>query len=191
MENLILSCFPHSLPALDNHKPLWALSRLPTFATSFNHSITKKTRHIAGNGHTDGQRKSLLLETSHLLWSLLIWEKSRSRTIFMFVMQARQQKNWRAQGWRNIWEGWLFWVPGGVVRHLWWNELSKSSGTTTQTVCHMTPSGKGPSKFKRKENNLAFNPQLKFRLSWKVTCLRLTLMWSKLLCGVFHWKKEL
>ena len=97
MENLILSCFSHSLPALDNHKPLWALSCLPTFATSFNHSITKKTRHIAGNGHTDGQRKSLLLETSHLLWSLLIWEKSRSRPIFIFVMQARQQKNFECR----------------------------------------------------------------------------------------------
>lgn len=92
MENLILSDFPHSLAALDNHKPLWALSCLPTFVTSLNHSIAKKTRHVVGNGHTDGQRKSLLLETSHLLWSLLIWEKSRSRTIFIFVMQAKQQK---------------------------------------------------------------------------------------------------
>lgn len=43
--------------------------------------------------------------------------------------------------------------------HLGWNELSKSSGTTTQVVCRMTPSGKRPSKFKRRENNLAFNPQ--------------------------------
>lgn len=93
MENLILPFFLHSLPVLDNHKPLWALPSRPICATSFNYSVAKKTRHAADNGHTDGQRKSLLLETSHLLWSLFIWEKSRSRTIFVFVMQARQQKN--------------------------------------------------------------------------------------------------
>lgn len=57
-----------------------------------------------------------------------------------------------------------------LLRPLWggeylgWNELSKSSGTTTQAVCHMTPSGKRASKFKRKENNLAFNPRSATRL---------------------------
>ena len=49
--------------------------------------------------------------------------------------------------------------PSWGGEHLGWNELSKSSVTTAQAVCHMTASGKRPSKFKRKENSLAFNPQ--------------------------------
>lgn len=95
MENLILSCFLHSLPALSKQAQTSSGSPLsPYFLPPlFVILNAKKTRHVAGNGHTDGQRKSLLVETSHLLWSLLIWEKSRSRTIFIFVMQARQQKN--------------------------------------------------------------------------------------------------
>lgn len=49
---------------------------------------------------------------------------------------------------------------------------------------------KRPSKFKRKENNLAFNLQWKFRWSLKVTCLKLTIVWSTPLCGVFDSKSS-
>lgn len=131
MENVILSDFPHSLPALDNHKPLWALSCLPTFVTSFNHSIAKKTRHVVGNGHTDGQRKSLLLETSHLLWSLLIWEKSRSRTIFIFVMQAKQQKNLEGRDGETYGKAGY---SGSLVR--WWGISDGMSFQSHQELQH-------------------------------------------------------
>lgn len=150
MENLILSCFLHLLPILENHKPFWALPFFPTFATSFNYSIVKKTRHIACNGHTDGQRKSLLLETSHLLWSLFIWEECRSRATFIFVTQARQRKNFvcrDGETYGRLAELGPWWGSEASLIE-WAFKIIKNYNTNSG---HITPSGKRPSKFKEKK----------------------------------------
>lgn len=94
-------------------------------------------------------------------------------------------------GWRNIWEGSLFWVPRGVV--------SISDGMSFQNhqelqhkqraTRHHLEKGLQSSKERKTAQHSIHNPQLKFRCSWKVTCLRLTIRWSKLLLhGIFHWK---
>lgn len=76
---MITSLFGFCPFSLSLPPPLITLSpRKPDISWQWTHRWTTKT---------------FLLETSHLLWSLLTWEKSRSRTILMVAMQARQQKN--------------------------------------------------------------------------------------------------
>ena len=187
MENLILSDFPHSLAALDNHKPLWALSCLPTFVTSFNHSIAKKTRHVVGNG-TQMDKGKVFSWRPHTYFEVCSSGRNLGPEPYLYLLCRQSSKrSWRAGMEKHM-------VRLAILGPWWGGEASLMEWAfkvirNYNRVCHMTPSGKRPSEFKRKENNLAFNPQLKFRWSWKVTGLRLTPLWSKLLCEVFHWKK--
>lgn len=150
MENLNLPRFPHSLPALAPRSPLWSLCFLTTFASSFNHSISKETRprswpwpHIRRKDRPSPRGSVVTLKLAHL-------GEIQVQSHICVCYADRAAIELRVQGVRNIWGGRLLGVPVGCEASLmeWAFKVIRNY---TQAVYPPTPSGKRPWKFKRRK----------------------------------------
>lgn len=150
MENLNLPRFPHSFPARAHRKPLWIPCFLTTFGTSFNHSVSKETRHRSwqwshrwGKDRPSPRGSAATLKSAHL-------GEIQVQSHICVCYAGRAAMELRVQGVRNIWGGRLLRVPVGCEASLmeWAFKVIRNY---TQAVCLLTPSGKRPWKFKRRK----------------------------------------